>query len=40
MFNISQPVSALSCKEYRNALEELSKVSPRTSAEEAPPPSR
>ncbi|XP_015416617.1 PREDICTED: 1-phosphatidylinositol 3-phosphate 5-kinase isoform X7 [Myotis davidii] len=28
---------ALSCKEYRNALEELSKVSPRSSAEEGPP---
>ncbi|XP_036174669.1 1-phosphatidylinositol 3-phosphate 5-kinase isoform X6 [Myotis myotis] len=28
---------ALSCKEYRNALEELSKVSPRNSAEEGPP---
>lgn len=40
MFNISQSVSTLSCKEYRNALEELSKVSPRSSAEEGPPTTR
>lgn len=40
MFNIFQPVSTLSCKEYRNALEELSKATLRNSAEEGLPTNR
>ena len=40
MFNIFQPVSILSCKEYRNALEELSKATQRNSAEEGLPTNR
>ena len=40
MFNIFQSVSILSCKEYRNALEELSKATQRNSAEEGLPTNR
>lgn len=40
MFNIFQPIFTLSCKEYRNALEELSKATQWNGAEEGLPTNR